>query len=222
MLAHDNPTDAQMTECIERLLEALDTCIPNPDRDVDKPLIMPIEGVYSIAGRGTVVTGKVEQGTIRVGDAVEIVGLGEQPMATVCTSIESFNRVLESAEAGQNVGCLLRGIGHSDVQRGQVLSAKGSLTPRTAFEAEVYVLSKEEGGRHTPFTSGYTPQFFFRTTNVTGTASILGDAEMCLPGEGVQLNVCLQNPVAISTGDRFAVREGGRTVGSGIVTKVMN
>ena len=221
-LAHDNPTDSNLIDCIEQLLEALDTCIPDPARDVDKPFLMPIEGVYSIEGRGTVVTGKLEQGTLAVGDPVEIVGLDDQPVSTVCTSIESFNRLIDSAEAGQNVGCLLRGVAYDSVQRGQVLAAKGSLTPRTQFEAEVYVLSKEEGGRHTPFASGYTPQFFFRTTDVTGTTTIMGDAVMCMPGEGVQLNVRLTNPIAVSTGDRFAVREGGRTVGSGVVTKVIN
>ena len=220
MLAHNNPTDLQMIACIEQLLDALDNCIPNPDRDVDKPLLMPIEGVYSIDGRGTVVTGKLEQGTVRTGDAVDIVGLSDEPISTVCTSIESFNRILDSAEAGQNVGCLLRGVNYEDVQRGQVLAAKNSLIPRTSFEGEVYVLSKEEGGRHTPFASGYTPQFFFRTTDVTGTATILGDAVMCLPGEGVQLDVRLRNAIAVDVGDRFAVREGGKTVGSGVVTRV--
>ena len=219
-MAHDNPTDEQATRCIIELLNVLDTAIPDPARLNDKPFLMPIEGVFSIVGRGTVVTGKIEQGMIRAGEAVEIVGLADQPNADVVTQVESFGEVLEVGRAGDNVGCLLRKTAREGVKRGQVLAVAGSITPHTSFEAEVYVLKKEEGGRHTPFFNGYTPQFFFRTTDVTGTASVLGDADMAMPGDGVKLSVALGNPIALSDGDRFAVREGGRTVGSGVVTKV--
>jgi elongation factor Tu len=219
-LAHDNPGDEQATRCIAELLDALDTYIPDPIRLIDRPFLMPIENVFSIEGRGTVVTGKIEQGMIRAGVAVEIVGLAEQPKADVVTQVESFAEVLDAGRAGDNVGCLLRKTGRNEVQRGQVLAAAGSITPHTSFEAEVYVLTKEEGGRHTPFFNGYTPQFFFRTTNVTGTANVLGDADMAMPGDGVKLAVSLGRPIALADGDRFAVREGGKTVGSGVVTKV--
>jgi len=219
-LSHDNPTDATAIQCIVDLLDALDTSIPDPERLNDKPFLMPIEGVFSIAGRGTVVTGKVELGEIRAGDSVEIVGLSSQPAQDVVTQVESFAEVLDVGRAGDNVGCLLRKATRDHVKRGQVLAAAGSITPRTSFEAEVYVLKKEEGGRHTPFFDGYTPQFFIRTTDVTGTANVLGDADMAMPGDGVKLRVELLSPVALSDGDRFAVREGGRTVGSGVVTRV--
>ncbi len=221
MHAHDNPTDPSTTECIEELLAALDTYIPDPIRLVDKPFLMPIENVFSIAGRGTVVTGKIEQGTVCGGESVEIVGLEDESRADVITQVESFGTKLESASAGANVGCLLRKVGHDEVQRGQVLAAAGTITPHTNFEAEVYVLKKEVGGRHTPFFNGYTPQFFFRTTDVTGTASMLGGLDMALPGDGVKLGVSLQKPIALTDGDRFAIREGGRTVGSGVVTRVL-
>jgi len=220
-LAHDNPTDAEATRCIVDLLEVLDTTIPDPVRLNDKPFLMPIEGVFSIAGRGTVVTGRIEQGMVRAGDAVQVVGLADQPRPDVVTQVESFAEVLEVGRAGDNVGCLLRKTGRDEVKRGQVLAAAGSVSPHTGFEAEVYVLKKEEGGRHTPFFNGYTPQFFFRTTDVTGTATLLGDADMALPGDGVKLSVALGQPIALSDGDRFAVREGGKTVGSGVVTKVI-
>lgn len=221
MRAHDHPTDAASVRCIEELLHALDTYIPDPIREVDRPFLMPIENVYSIDGRGTVVTGKIERGTVRVGDEVELVGLAETARRTICTSVETFGRILNVGQAGDNVGCLLRGVRHEEVSRGQVLAALGSLTPRTRFEAEVYILAKEEGGRHTPFFSGYMPQFFFRTTNVTGCSTLLGDIEMCAPGDNARLEIALQDPIALGDGDHFAIREGGRTVGSGVVTKIL-
>lgn len=220
-LAHDQPTDAEATRCIDELLAALDQYIPDPVRSLDKPFLMAIENVYMIAGRGTVVTGKIEQGGVRAGDRVEIIGLAEQSRTDVVTQVESFSTVLDSGRAGENVGCLLRKTGYSEVSRGQVLAAAGSMIPYRKFEAEVYVLKKEEGGRHTPFFNGYTPQFFFRTTNVTGTTHVLGDVDMALPGDGVTLDVVLHHPVALADGDRFAVREGGKTVGSGVITKVI-
>ncbi len=219
-IAHDNPTDAQATRCIVELLDVLDKAIPDPARLNDQPFLMPIEGVFSIAGRGTVVTGKIEQGMIRAGESVDVVGLADEPFADVVTQVESFAEVLDVGRAGDNVGCLLRKTSRENVKRGQVLAVSGWITRHTSFEAEVYVLKKEEGGRHTPFFDGYTPQFFFRTTNVTGTARVLGDADMAMPGDGVKLSVALGSPIALSDGDRFAVREGGRTVGSGVVTKV--
>jgi elongation factor Tu len=219
-LAHNAPADPAATRCIVQLLDKLDTYIPDPVRLTDKPFLMPIEGVFSIDGRGTVVTGKIEQGTVRAGATVEIVGLAEELRADVVTQVESFATVLDVGSAGDNVGCLLRKTRHDEVKRGQVLAAAGSMAPHKCFEAEVYVLKKDEGGRHTPFFNGYTPQFFFRTTDVTGTANVLGDVEMAMPGDGVKLNVSLQRPIAIADGDRFAVREGGKTIGSGVVTKV--
>ncbi len=220
MQALEAPADPAASQCIADLIDALDTHIPDPQRLTDKPFLMPVEGVYAIAGRGTVVTGKIEQGIVRPGDALEIVGLNNQPHADVVTDVESFGEKLTEGVAGANVGCLLRKTRRTDVQRGQVLAAAGSITPQHGFEAEVYVLKKEEGGRHTPFFNGYTPQFFFRTTDVTGVATVLGDMDMAMPGDGVKLSVALQRPVAINNGDRFAVREGGRTVGSGVVTRV--
>jgi elongation factor Tu len=221
MLAHDNPTDPQATRCIDELLAALDTYIPDPVRAVDKPLLMPIENVFAITGRGTVVSGKIEQGVVRVGDSVDIVGIADRPRTVVVTQVETFGQMMDFAQAGDNVGCLLRGVARDEVRRGQVLAAKGSIAPHTEFEAEVYVLTKEEGGRHTPFFGGYTPQFFFRTTDVTGATEVLGDAEMAMPGDGVKLGVRLGRPVALADGARFAIREGGKTVGSGVVTKVV-
>ena len=219
-LAHDNPADAEATRCIAELLRALDNSIPDPVRLIDRPFLMPIEGVYGIEGRGTVVTGRIEQGIIRAGDAVEIVGLANEPRGDVVTQVKSFTEVLAEGRAGENVGCLLRKTGRDEVQRGQVLAAKGSLQGHTSFEADFYVLKKEEGGRHTPLFSGYMPQFFFRTTNVTGAVHVLGEAEMAMPGDGVKLAVSLGRPIALTDGDHFALREGGRTVGSGVVTKV--
>lgn len=219
-VAHDDPVNPAATRCIDELLHALDTTIPNPVRQIDKPFLMPIENVFSIAGRGTVVTGKIEQGMVRAGDPIEIIGLSDRTVSDVVTQVESFADVLEFGQAGNNVGCLLRKTAHGDVFKGQVLAARGSVTPRRQFEAEVYVLKKEEGGRHTPFFDGYAPQFFFRTTNVTGTTHVIGDVQMAMPGDGVQLQVDLLQPIALSLGDHFAIREGGKTVGSGVVTKV--
>jgi elongation factor Tu len=202
------------------LLDALDTYIPEPLRDVDKPFLMPVEDVFSIKGRGTVGTGRVERGLVRVGDEVEIVGLRET-VKTVATGVEMFNKTLDEGRAGDNIGVLLRGIEKDQLERGQVLAAPKSITPHTKFEAEVYVLSKEEGGRHTPFFTGYRPQFYFRTTDVTGSVKLLGGAEMCMPGDNVSVEAELITPIAMEQGLRFAVREGGKTVGAGRVTKVV-
>jgi len=218
--AYQNPSDPEASRCINELLDAIDNFIPEPERDIDKPFLMAIEDVFSIEGRGTVATGRIEKGIIKVGDEVEIVGLTPKPTKTVCTGVEMFRKLLQQGQAGDNVGCLLRGIKREDIQRGQVLAKPGSITPHTKFEAEVYCLSKDEGGRHTPFFSGYRPQFYFRTTDVTGTANLI-DAEMCMPGDNVRLTVELHKPIAMEEGVRFAIREGGRTVGSGIVTKII-
>jgi elongation factor Tu len=219
--AYNNPTDPAAIKCIGELLDAVDAYIPEPTREVDKPFLMAVEDVFSIEGRGTVATGRIERGKIKVGEEVEIVGFSPDSRKTVCTGVEMFNKTLDSGQAGDNVGCLLRGVKREDIERGQVLSKPGSITPHTNFEAEVYVLSKEEGGRHTPFFSGYRPQFYFRTTDVTGTAKLLGEAEMCMPGDNVKLEVDLISPIAMDANVRFAIREGGRTVGSGVVTKVL-
>jgi elongation factor Tu len=205
--------------CIDELMSALDRDVPDPVRHVDKPFLMAIEGVHSIEGRGTVATGRIEQGRVRPGDKVDVVGLKDK-LTTVCTSVEQFRRQLDEGVAGQNVGCLLRGVKHGAIHRGQVLAAPNAIEPRIRFRSEVYVLSKEEGGRHTPFFTGYTPQFFFRTTDVTGTTTLV-DAEMVMPGDKVALDIDLQKPIALYKGSRFAIREGGRTVGSGVVTEVM-
>ncbi len=220
-LAYDNPKDTAAIKCIAELLEAVDAYIPEPVREVDKPFLMAIEDVFSIEGRGTVATGRIERGKVHVGDEVEIVGLTTEQRKTTVTGVEMFNKTLEDGQAGDNVGCLLRGIKRDDIERGQVLSKPGSITPHTKFEAEVYVLSKEEGGRHTPFFSGYRPQFYFRTTDVTGSATLLGDAEMCMPGDNARIGVELISAIAMDDGVRFAIREGGRTVGSGVVTKII-
>jgi elongation factor Tu len=219
--AYDSPKDEKATKCIQELLDAVDSYIPEPVREVDKPFLMAVEDVFSIEGRGTVATGRIERGIVKVGDNVEIIGLTEKPRAVVCTGVEMFNKTLDQGQAGDNVGCLLRGIKREEVERGQVLAKPGSITPHTKFEAEVYVLSKEEGGRHTPFFSGYRPQFYFRTTDVTGTANLMGDAEMCMPGDNARISVELMTPIAMDDGVRFAIREGGRTVGSGVVTKIL-
>ena len=213
--ALDNPDDEKYSDCIGELMEALDSYIPEPPREQDKPFLMAMEDVFSIEGRGTVVTGRIEQGIIKVGEKVQIIGLRDT-QETTCTGVEMFNKLLDEGIAGDNVGILLRGIKKDEVERGQVLAKPGSITPHTKFECEVYVLSKDEGGRHTPFFSGYRPQFYFRTTDVTGSANLLGGAEMCMPGDNVGLEVELGKPVAIVEGSRFAIREGGRTVGSGI------
>jgi elongation factor Tu len=201
------------------LMDALDEHIPVPQRDVDQPFLMSVEDVFSIKGRGTVATGRIERGLVKVGDTVEIVGLLETQKTTV-TGVEMFNKTLDSGQAGDNVGCLLRGTKKDEIERGQVLAAPGSITPHNKFEAQVYVLTKEEGGRHTPFFSGYRPQFYFRTTDVTGALELKG-AEMCVPGDNITLEVELGKTVAMEQGVRFAVREGGRTVGSGVVAKVV-
>jgi elongation factor Tu len=218
--AYQNPTDPAARKCIEELLDAIDNYIPQPERDIDKPFLMAIEDVFSIEGRGTVATGRIERGVVRVGDEVMIVGLSKEPTKTTVTGVEMFRKELSEGRAGDNVGCLLRGIRREDIERGQVLAKAGSITPHTKFEAEVYCLSKEEGGRHTPFFSGYRPQFYFRTTDVTGTADLVG-ADMCMPGDNVKMTVTLHKPIAMDDGVRFAIREGGKTVGSGIVTKVI-
>jgi elongation factor Tu len=219
--AYDSPSDPEANKCIGELMDAIDDYIPEPQRDVDKPFLMAIEDVFSIEGRGTVATGRIERGIVRTGEEVEIVGLESQSRKTTCTGVEMFNKTLEQGQAGDNVGCLLRGVKREDIQRGQVLAKPGSITPHTKFEAEVYVLSKEEGGRHTPFFSGYRPQFYFRTTDVTGTANLVGEAEMCMPGDNARLSVELSKPIAMDDGVRFAIREGGKTVGSGVVTKIL-
>jgi elongation factor Tu len=218
--ALDNPKDETYSACITQLMEALDSYIPEPTRAADKPFLMAIEDVFSIEGRGTVVTGRIEQGVIKVGEKVQIIGLRDT-QETTCTGVEMFRKILNEGMAGDNVGILLRGTKKDEVERGQVLAKPGSITPHTKFEGEVYVLSKEEGGRHTPFFSGYRPQFYFRTTDVTGSSNLLGGAEMCMPGDNVKLSVELGKPVALVEGSRFAIREGGRTVGSGIVTKIL-
>jgi elongation factor Tu len=218
--AMDNPGDAAANKCIDDLVKALDDYIPIPQREVDKPFLMPIEDVFSIKGRGTVGTGRIERGKAKVGDAVEIVGL-KPNQNSVITGIEAFNKTLDEGLAGENVGVLLRGIEKEQLERGQVLAAPKSITPHTKFEAEVYVLTKEEGGRHTPFFTGYRPQFYFRTTDVTGSAKLLGGAEMVMPGDNVTMEVELQAPIAMEEKLRFAVREGGKTVGSGVVTKIL-
>jgi len=205
---------------IEKLMEALDSYIPVPERPVDQPFLMPIEDVFSISGRGTVVTGRIERGVVKVGDEIEIVGIRDTTKTT-CTGVEMFRKLLDSGEAGDNVGVLLRGTKREDVERGQVLCVPGSITPHTKFEAEVYVLSKEEGGRHTPFFSNYRPQFYFRTTDVTGAVDLPEGVEMVMPGDNVKIVVSLIAPIAMEEGLRFAIREGGRTVGAGVVSKII-
>ncbi len=205
-------------EPIWELMKAVDSYIPTPERDNDKPFIMPIEDVFTITGRGTVVTGRVERGQVKVGDKIEIVGLNEESKETTITGVEMFRKLLDYAETGDNVGCLLRGVDRNDVERGQVLAKPGSIKPHTKFKGEVYVLTKEEGGRHTPFFNGYRPQFYFRTTDVTGVAQLPEGVEMVMPGDNIQMNIELITPIAIEEGLRFAIREGGRTVGSGVVT----
>jgi elongation factor Tu len=215
--------DPKGVESIQNLLKAVDEFIPLPTREVDKPFLMSIEDVFSIKGRGTVGTGRIERGVVKVGDEVEIVGLAKEARKTVVTGVEMFNKTLDKGIAGDNVGVLLRGIERTDLERGQVLAKPGSITPHTKFEANVYVLTKEEGGRHTPFFSGYRPQFYFRTTDVTGTVTLPQGIEMCMPGDNVAISVELiaESPIAMDEGLRFAIREGGRTVGSGVVTKIL-
>lgn len=212
--------DAPGAECIQELMDALDSWVPEPERDIEKPFLMPIEDVFSIEGRGTVVTGRIERGVVTVGDEIEIVGL-KDTVKTTCTGVEMFRKLLDRGEAGDNVGCLLRGIKKEDVERGQVLAKPGSITPHTKFKAEVYVLSKEEGGRHTPFFKGYRPQFYFRTTDVTGDITLPEGVEMVMPGDNVSMDVELITPIAMEQYMRFAIREGGRTVGAGRVVEVV-
>ena len=209
------------SQSINDLLKALDDYIPEPQRPVDQPFLMPIEDVFSIAGRGTVVTGRIARGIVKVGDEVEIVGIRETQQ-TICTGVEMFRKLLDEGRAGENVGVLLRGVKRDEVERGQVLAVPRSITPHTQFDAEVYVLSKDEGGRHTPFFKGYRPQFFFETTDVTGTVELPKDVEMVMPGDNVNMAVQLISPIAMEEGQRFAIREGGRTVGAGVVTKITN
>ncbi len=213
--------DSEMgKQSVRKLLETLDSYVPEPERPIDLPFLMPIEDVFSISGRGTVVTGRVDRGIIKVGDEVEIIGIRET-QKTTCTGVEMFRKLLDEGRAGENIGVLLRGTKRDDVERGQVLALPGSITPHTQFESEVYVLSKDEGGRHTPFFKGYRPQFYFRTTDVTGSVELPQDVEMVMPGDNVKMVVTLISPIAMDEGLRFAIREGGRTVGAGVVTKVV-
>jgi elongation factor Tu len=212
--------DEEAKKAILELAEALDTYIPEPERDLDKPFLMPIEDIFSITGRGTVATGRIEQGIVNTGDDVEIVGI-KPTQKTVVTGVEMFRKILDQGQAGDNVGCLLRGTKREDIERGQVLCKPGSITPHTKFKAEVYCLKKEEGGRHTPFFSGYRPQFYFRTTDVTGVANLPENTEMVMPGDNVEMSIELIQPIAMDKGLRFAIREGGRTVGSGVVTEII-
>ena len=212
--------DAQYVAKIDELMDAVDSYIPTPVRDTDKPFLMPVEDVFTITGRGTVATGRVERGQVNVGDTVEVVGLKEKAEQYVVTGLEMFRKVLDSAVAGDNVGALLRGVDRKDIERGQVLAKPGSINPHTKFKAEVYVLTKEEGGRHTPFFSNYRPQFYFRTTDVTGVVNLPEGVEMCMPGDNVTMEIELITPIAIEEGLRFAIREGGHTVGAGVVTEI--
>jgi elongation factor Tu len=218
--ALDGDTGELGSQAIMKLMEAVDSYIPEPKRDVDKPFLMPVEDVFSISGRGTVATGRVERGRIKVGEEVEIVGI-RATQKTVVTGVEMFRKILDEGQAGDNVGCLLRGTKREEIERGQVLAKPGSITPHTKFEAEAYVLTKEEGGRHTPFFNGYRPQFYFRTTDVTGVATLPAGTEMVMPGDNVKLSIELITPIAMDEGLRFAIREGGRTVGAGVVTKIL-
>ncbi|HAH51963.1 MAG TPA: elongation factor Tu [Balneola sp.] len=214
--------EAQWEEKVVELMKAVDETIPTPERDVDKPFLMPVEDVFSITGRGTVATGRIERGVLKLNDEIEIVGIVEAPMKSVVTGIEMFRRLLDQGQAGDNAGILLRGINKEDIQRGMVLCKPGTIKPHKQFECEVYVLSKDEGGRHTPFFKGYRPQFYFRTTDVTGACELPSGVEMVMPGDNVKLSVELIQPVAMEEGLRFAIREGGRTVGAGVVTKILD
>ena len=213
--------DSEWADSIVELMEAVDKYIPTPERDTDKPFLMPVEDVFSITGRGTVATGRIERGTLKVQDQVEIVGLTEESRTVVVTGVEMFRKLLDQAVAGDNIGALLRGVQRNEIERGQVLAKPGSIKPHTHFEAEVYVLTKEEGGRHTPFFNGYRPQFYFRTTDVTGTIDLPEGVEMCMPGDNITMTIKLIIPIAIEEGIRFAIREGGKTVGAGVVSKIL-
>ncbi|TWT22993.1 elongation factor Tu [Planomicrobium sp. CPCC 101110] len=212
--------EAEWEEKIVELMDAVDEYIPTPPRDTDKPFMMPVEDVFSITGRGTVATGRVERGQVKVGDTIDIIGLTEEPKSTTVTGVEMFRKLLDYAEAGDNIGALLRGISRDDVQRGQVLAKPGTITPHTEFKAEVYVLSKEEGGRHTPFFTNYRPQFYFRTTDVTGVCNLPEGVEMVMPGDNIEMIVSLISPIALEEGTKFSIREGGRTVGAGVVASI--
>lgn len=219
--AVDNPNDPAAAKCIGELMDAIDNDFPDPPREKDKPFLMAVEDVFSIEGRGTVATGRIERGIIHVGEEVEIIGYSDATRKVVCTGVEMFKKTLDEGQAGDNVGLLLRGVKREEIRRGQVLAKPKSITPHKHFKAEVYVLSKEEGGRATPFFSGYRPQFYFRTTDVTGAINLLGGAEMCMPGDNVKMEVELIEPIAMDMNNRFAIREGGRTVGSGVVTEII-
>jgi len=218
--ALENPEDDEANKCIDELMDALDATIPEPERALDKDFLMPIEDVFSITGRGTVVTGRVEQGVVHTGDEMEIVGI-KDTAKTVVTGVEMFRKILDEGQAGDNVGCLLRGTNKEDVERGQVLAKPGSITPHTKFKAQAYILTKDEGGRHTPFFNGYRPQFYFRTTDVTGVATLPDGTEMVMPGDNVEMTVELITPIAMDKELRFAIREGGRTVGAGVVAEII-
>ncbi|MFO0780699.1 MAG: elongation factor Tu [Candidatus Gracilibacteria bacterium] len=218
--AMENPGDAAATKCIQDLLDALDSYIPDPKRELDKPFLMPVEDVFSIKGRGTVATGRIETGIVKINEEVEVLGILETRKVVV-TGVEMFKKLLDQGQAGDNVGLLLRGVEREDIVRGQVLAKPGTIKPHTKFESEVYVLTKEEGGRHTPFFKGYKPQFYVRTTDVTGAIELPANVEMVMPGDNIKMNVELGSPIALDEGTRFAIREGGRTVGSGVVTKII-
>ena len=220
LISESNDPNAPEYACIKELMDAVDDYIPTPDRKADMPFLMPVEDVFTISGRGTVATGRVERGTLKLSEEVEIVGLTDEKRKTVVTGIEMFHKLLDYAEAGDNIGALLRGVAKTEIERGQVLAKPGSIHPHTKFVGQVYVLSKDEGGRHTPFFNNYRPQFYFRTTDVTGVISLPEGTEMCMPGDNVEMDVELITPIAIEEGLRFAIREGGRTVGSGVVTKI--
>ncbi len=218
--ALENPEDPEKAKCIWELMEAIDTYIPQPEREIDKPFLMPVEDVFSISGRGTVATGRVERGRVHVGEEIEIVGINDTAKTTV-TGVEMFRKILDEGQAGDNIGVLLRGTKREEVVRGQVLAAPGSITPHKKFKGEAYILNKEEGGRHTPFFNGYRPQFYFRTTDVTGVCTLEDGVEMVMPGDNVRVEVELITPIAMEEGLRFAIREGGRTVGAGVVSKII-
>jgi elongation factor Tu len=220
LMALEDKNPEQGEQAVLKLMAEVDKYIPQPTRDKDKPFLMPIEDVFSISGRGTVVTGRVERGVVKVGEEIEIVGL-KATTKTVVTGVEMFRKLLDQGEAGDNIGALLRGVGREDVERGQVLAKPGSITPHTNFEAEAYILTKEEGGRHTPFFTNYRPQFYFRTTDVTGVVTLPSGTEMVMPGDNARMTVELIQPIAMDEGLRFAIREGGRTVGAGVVTKIV-
>jgi elongation factor Tu len=220
LLALNNPDDEEKTKCIWDLMEAIDSYIPIPKRDIDKPFLLPVEDVFSISGRGTVATGRVERGIVKVGEEVEIVGIKETAKTTV-TGVEMFRKLLDEGRAGDNVGLLLRGVKREEIERGQVIAVPGSVTPHKKFKAEAYILTKEEGGRHTPFFKGYRPQFYFRTTDITGNVTLPGGVEMVMPGDNISMDVELLQPIAMEKELRFAIREGGHTVGAGVITEVL-